>query len=148
MNYSKQINQFISKCKENKLKITPQRLAIYKELLKDKTHPNPEKIYKAIKTEYHTITLATVYKTLETFEQNGLISIVTNLHNTVRYDPITTQHHHIVCVKCKKVIDLFDDKLDEIKVPQTVIEGNNLVNYSVHFNVVCSDCKTEQIQTK
>ena len=148
MDYQEKINQFKTKCREKKLKITPQRLTIYKALLADKTHPNPEKIHKAIKIENPTITLATVYKTLETFEQNGLSSIVTNLHNNIRYDPITIQHHHIVCVKCKRVIDLFDDDLDEIEVPRSVTNGNNLVNYSVHFNVVCSGCKTEKIKTK
>ena len=143
MNKQEQIEQFIKKCREKKLSVTPQRLIIYKALLIDSTHPNPEQIYKKIKTDNPTISLATVYKTLETFERNGLVSMVTNLHNTVRYDPITEQHHHIICIKCNKVVDLFDNSLDNIGIPESVSNTNVLVDHSVHFKVVCSDCINE-----
>ena len=142
MSNQEKIDQFIKRCREKNLSVTPQRLAIYKALVNDNTHPNPEAIHKKIKIDNPTISFATVYKTLETFEKNRLISLVTNLHNTVRYDPLTEQHHHIVCVKCKKVIDLFDNKLNQIEIPKTVTSGNNLVNYSVHFNVICSECRS------
>jgi Fur family peroxide stress response transcriptional regulator len=141
MNEQKQIEQFIDNCREKNLSVTPQRLAIFKALVNDSSHPNPETIHKKIKVENPTISFATVYKTLETFEKHGIISLVTNLHNTVRYDPVTVQHHHIVCVHCKKVIDLFDEKLNHITIPKEVLKANNLVNFSVHFNVICPDCK-------
>lgn len=143
MDPSEQINQFINRCRDKRLSVTPQRLAIYKSLIDDQSHPNPEAIYKKIKEDNPTISFATVYKTLETFEKHGIISIVTNLHNTVRYDPVTEPHHHVVCVRCKKVIDLFDAELDHIKIPRSVTEENNLVNYSVHFNVICSECRNK-----
>ncbi len=141
MKDQKQIDQFIQNCRERNLSVTPQRLAIFKALVNDNSHPNPEHIHKKIKTENPTISFATVYKTLETFEKNGIVSLVTNLHNTIRYDPVTEQHHHVVCVKCKKVVDLFDEGLDKISIPQSVTEENDLLYYSVHFNVVCPDCR-------
>lgn len=143
MSKQKQIDQFIIQCREKKLSVTPQRLTIYRALVSDSTHPNPEQIYKKIKTDNPTISLATVYKTLETFERNGLVSMVTNLHNKVRYDPITNQHHHIICINCNTVVDLFDSGLDTIKIPKTVSNDSTLIDYSVHFKVVCSDCKNK-----
>ena len=141
MDVKEKTNQFIDKCRTKRLSVTPQRLAIYKSLLDDKTHPNPESVYKKIKEENPTISFATVYKTLETFQKHGIISLVTNLHNTVRYDPVTEPHHHAVCVKCKKVVDIFDDQLNDIPAPESVLRNNILLNHSVHFNIVCADCR-------
>ncbi len=57
-------DSFIKKCREYRLSLTPQRIAIYKALIADDSHPSPEKIYKKIKPDFPTISLATVYKTL------------------------------------------------------------------------------------
>ena len=108
------IEVFIGKCRGVGLNVTPQRLSVFKAMMNDKSHPNPETIYKRIKEENPTISFATVYKTLETFEQKGIIKLVTPLHNTVRYDSMLQQHHHIVCVQCKKVIDLEDEDLNHL----------------------------------
>lgn len=135
------INQLILKCREIKLNVTPQRLTIYKAVIVDDSHPSPDTIYQRIHTENPTISLATVYKTLETFQKHGIISQVTTLHNTVRYDPLTHRHHHIVCTRCKKVIDLQDQDLDAIKIPEIVSQSNQLIDFSVHFNVICKDCR-------
>ena len=135
------IDLFVKNCRELKLSVTPQRLAIYKALLKHDNHPGPEIIYRSVHPENPTISKATVYKTLETFEKYGIISRVTSLHNTVRYDPLTIRHHHIVCVKCKKVVDLDDRSLDEIKIPSHVLDNNCFIDFSVHFKVICADCQ-------
>ncbi|MBN2000442.1 transcriptional repressor [candidate division KSB1 bacterium] len=141
MNIQEQIELFIKKCRVKNLNVTPQRLTIYRALLSDGSHPNPDAIHKKIIQEHPTISFSTVYKTLEAFERTGIISLVNNLHDTMRYDPITKQHHHIICVKCKKIIDVFDEELDFIKIPQSVTDGNRLLGFKVHFNVICSNCR-------
>lgn len=141
INTQTQIDEFIQKCKTNALSVTPQRLAIYKALINDKSHPNPETVYNTIKPEFPTISLATVYKTLETFEKHHIISVVTPLHETVRYDAETDHHHHIVCVNCKKVIDINDPELENIKIPEIVKMGNKVLDYQIQFNVLCSECR-------
>lgn len=135
------INQFMQQCRSVGLSVTPQRLSIFKCMMNDESHPNPDSIYKRIKEENPTISFATVYKTLETFEKHGIIKLVTALHNTVRYDPITEQHHHIVCINCKKVIDLIDEDLNQLQIPESVINGNQFLDYSIQFNVICKDCR-------
>jgi Fur family peroxide stress response transcriptional regulator len=134
------IDAFISRCREVKLSVTPQRLSIYKALIEDKTHPSPEMIFRKIKPNHPTISLATVYKTLETFQKNNIISLVTAVHNTVRYDPLTHRHHHMICQRCKKVVDLEEPALNDLDIPQAVMRHNRFLDYSVHFNVICSDC--------
>jgi len=143
-NEEQKIKEFISLCRENGLSVTPQRLSIYKAIIGDTSHPKPEDVYKRIEKEHPTISLATVYKTLETFERYGIITVVTPLHNTVRYDTMTQPHHHIVCVKCKKVIDLFDDQLKDLPVPEKVTKDNRLLSFSIQYNVVCAECRRQQ----
>jgi Fur family transcriptional regulator, peroxide stress response regulator len=138
----KYLNNFYDKCRQSGLSVTPQRLAVYEALINDEKHPNPNTIYKRVISDFPMISFATVYKTLETFEQKKIISKVTTLHNTLRYDPITEQHHHIICTKCKKIFDLQSDKLNSISIPNQVTKNNVLINFSVHFNVICGECRT------
>jgi Fur family peroxide stress response transcriptional regulator len=138
--YQEKITQFMQKCRAVGLSVTPQRLAVYQALIESSAHPSPDDIYRKINPTHPTISLATVYKTLETFEKHRIISTVTSLYNTIRYDPLTLRHHHIICVRCKKVIDLEDAELDALKIPAEVTRKNALINFSVHFNVICSDC--------
>ena len=138
------IDEFIKRCREANLSVTPQRLAIFKQISEDHSHPSPEAVYKRVKEEFPTISFATVYKTLETFEKIGVVSVVTPIHNTVRYDSETRPHHHVVCVECKKVLDVFDENLDKINVPAQIAESNKLLGFSVHFNVICADCLSKR----
>ncbi len=144
MSDREKIEQFISHCRRVGLNVTPQRLAVYKAIMNDSTHPNPETIYKKVKEDHPTISFATVYKTLESFEQNGIVSMVTSLHNTVRYDPIVDQHHHLVCVRCKKVMDLNDESLNHLSIPADALKGSQLLNYSIQFNILCEECRAKQ----
>jgi Fur family peroxide stress response transcriptional regulator len=137
---NREIQDFIDKCKEVKLSVTPQRIIIYKELLGNKSHPSPEDIYNAIKEDNPTISFATVYNTLETFERYGFIKKVTPLHNKVRYDPVVEPHHHLVCVKCGKIIDVEPGEIDEIEIPGKVVGKNMYLDYSLRINIVCTEC--------
>ncbi len=134
------VQAFIDKCKQMKLSVTPQRIVIYKEIMNNKNHPSPEDIYNSIKEENPSISFATVYNTLETFEKYGFIKKVTPLHNKVRYDPVTEQHHHMICVKCGKIFDIEANKLQEIEIPRKIIGQNMFIDYSVRINIVCAEC--------
>ena len=138
------MNHFFEKCHRDDLNVTPQRLAIYKALISKDIHPSPDMIYKSVRPEFPTISFATVYKILETFEQKGIVSKVTSLHNTLRYDPLVEHHHHIICVKCKKIFDVKSKELDELPIPDEVKKGNRVLDSSVHFNVICSDCQRKK----
>jgi Fur family peroxide stress response transcriptional regulator len=139
-----QVELFLEKCKSVGLSVTPQRLAIYRALMGDETHPSPDVVFRRVRSSNPTISHATVYKTLDTFERHGIISRLTPLYESVRYDPITSQHHHIICVRCKKVVNLAGEELDAIQIPAQVTRDNELLGYSVHFNVLCASCRGRQ----
>ena len=134
------ISSFIKQCKAVGLNVTPQRLAIYGALVGDETHPSPDSVFRRVRSSHPTVSHATVYKTLDTFERHGIISRLTSLHETIRYDPMASPHHHIICVRCKKVMNLSNEELKAIQIPAQVSRDNKVLGYSVHFNVICSSC--------
>jgi len=140
-NEHKKIELFIKECKVAGLNVTPQRLAIYRSLLGDHSHPSPDAVYRRVRKLHSTISVATVHKTLDTFEKHGIISRLTPIHESVRYDPITEPHHHIICIRCKKVVNLADDEISPVRIPDHVRRENTILGYSVHVNVLCSDCR-------
>ncbi len=135
------VQEFIDACRECGLNVTYQRILIYKSLVKTKTHPTAEEIYHEVKAEYPSISLATVYKTLETLAEHDLISKVTPLHDLARYDGDTEQHHHLVCLKCRKIIDIHEEALNNLKVPKET--GFKIEGYRIQFEGLCRQCALE-----
>jgi Fur family transcriptional regulator, peroxide stress response regulator len=135
------VDGFIRRCKDLGVKVTPQRIAIYRELLSTGEHPSAEVIYKKIKNYYPSISLTTIYRTLETFEKLGIISVANILHDAARYDANLDQHHHLICIICKKVEDFYDDSLANLDVPKRPIDNYKVLGYTVQLNGICKDCQ-------
>jgi len=140
-NEQKKIELFIKQCKDAGLNVTPQRLAIYRSLLGDTSHPSPVAVYRRVRKFHTTISVATVHKTSDTFEKCGIISRLTPIHESVRYDVMTKPHHHIICVRCKKIVNLADDEISPVHIPAHLRRENKILGYSIHVNVLCSDCR-------
>ncbi|MEO1051679.1 MAG: transcriptional repressor [Bacteroidota bacterium] len=96
------------------LKVTHQRLVVYSALLKLENHPSAEQVYEFVKPDNPSISLATVYKTLETFVQKGLLNKVSSPEGQMRYDPRLKDHNHIYCLNTKEIIDYFDEDLNNL----------------------------------
>ena len=107
------------KLKEHGFKVTPQRLAVYNVLKNTKEHPCAETIYNQLLPMYPTMSLATVYKSLEVFKNIGLVQELDLGEGSSRYDANTNQHPHIQCLKCSRVEDVDNgmlyDLLDGVK---------------------------------
>ena len=87
------------------LKLTPQRLAIARELDGDESHPTAQELYERLRPAFPTMSFATVYNTLDALAKHGLIRTI-RLGTAVRFDPNTMAHHHAVCDACGIVLDL------------------------------------------
>lgn len=98
------------------LKATHQRIVIYQAAKKMDHHPTAEHIYDAIRIQSPSISLGTVYKTLETFVDKGLISKVFTKEGQKRYDPRTESHGHIYCANTNEILDFYDSELDDLIV--------------------------------
>ena len=80
------------------IQVTPQRLAIYEQLMGRKDHPSAEMIFNEIKDEFPSLTLVTVYNTLQKLESSDPCIKVNPLHTSARYDGNTEVHQHLVCI--------------------------------------------------
>lgn len=135
------IQQFVEQCKAARMKVTPQRLLIFRALMHDESHPSPDRLFRRIKRSHPTLSHATVYATLEAFARHGIIARLTPLHETVRFDPITKPHHHVVCVRCKKVTNLPEGDIKPVAIPDHVKRENTVLGQSVYINVLCPSCR-------
>lgn len=140
----KRTNAFIEECKKLGIKVTPQRIAIYRELANTTEHPSAEGVHKKITQYYPNISLTTIYRTLETFEKLGLIAVVNTLYNAARYDANLEPHHHLVCVFCKKVDDFYDTSLVNLDVTNKTLANYKVLGYTVLLNGVCKDCRKQE----
>ena len=106
--------EIVSKLKQFDLKSTNQRVIIYDAIYGMKNHPCTENIYDCIKNENPSITLATVYKTLESFANCGLINKISTENGKVRFDPNTASHNHVHCLETNEIFDFYDKDLETL----------------------------------
>jgi Fur family transcriptional regulator, peroxide stress response regulator len=98
----------------NGLKVTSQRLFIYQCLITHHDHPSAEIIFERIKKDQPGISLATVYKTLETLVASGLAKKVKTGDDLLRFDAKTENHSHLYCSNTNQIIDYEDNELQQI----------------------------------
>ncbi|HKX12910.1 MAG TPA: Fur family transcriptional regulator [bacterium] len=131
------------KLRQKCLKITPQRLEILRAIQQHQCdHPSAELIYQTVKKRYPAVSLATVYKTLETLVETGEIKIAIVTQGRTRYDTRMDRHHHFLCSVCGQVQDI-ELKLDCMNacVPEAMQGKGKVQRSEVIFHGVCSACE-------
>jgi Fur family peroxide stress response transcriptional regulator len=119
---------------QHDLKVTPQRIAILEVILALDNHPDADTITEYLRVSHPNISLATIYKTLETFTKKGIIKKVLTVKDSMRYDAISERHHHLYCSESDRIEDFYDDDLNKIlddylkkkKIPNFKIEDIKL----------------------
>jgi Fe2+ or Zn2+ uptake regulation protein len=123
-------------------KITPQRQCIFGVLQGDVTHPTAESVHAAARAKMETISLKTVYQTLNELAALGEIAALDLGTGTIRFDPnVELVHHHLVCRSCGKVRDLHAD-FSSLTVPLGWAEGFEVGEAEVVFRGLCGECRT------
>ena len=130
--------------RDSGLRLTHQRLEIVRAIAADRTHPDVETVYEAVRQRVPTISLDTVYRTLATLTDRGLITRVQFLPGPARYDANQTQHHHFVCTRCGLVRDIEDRDLDAIPATSEVTRIGRPEAVTVQFRGVCDACRSEE----
>ena len=131
------------KLKLGNLKVTPQRLAIYKFLCETTSHPTAETIYSNLKETHPTMSIATVYKNLITLKNANLINELNINDSSFHYDANTDFHSHLICNCCHSVLD-YDFQLTS-KFETTVTEetGFLIESTQLYFYGKCNNCKNK-----
>jgi Fur family peroxide stress response transcriptional regulator len=120
--------------REAGLRVTPQRLAIVRQVL-GSNHPTAGEIYEAVHREFPTIGLGTVYATLNTMNERGLLSVLPVV-DAVRFDANVAPHANLICTQCGSIVDFedCDDMLEQLRL-RTSHGAERLDVYGV-----CSAC--------
>jgi Fur family peroxide stress response transcriptional regulator len=142
----KRFKTIIGKLRDNHHKITPQRLAIAKILAGSKGHPSVEKIHEEIKMNFPTMSLATVYKNIVLIKSLGEVLEIGFPDGSNRYDGNRPYPHpHVICIKCKKIVDPDLDSLDEMKSEVAKETDFKILSHRLDFFGICSNCRVEKV---
>ncbi len=134
-------NVFRNRCREHHLKMTPQRLVIYEELLQSKDHPSADAIFKRVRRSFPNISFDTVNRTLLTFSRIGFIRVVEGHGDPKRFDPQLSNHHHFRCMQCNRIIDFYNESYDRMKIPEEFKKQYNVLNKKVVLEGICDRCQ-------
>ncbi len=134
------VAEFENACRKADLKVTHQRLEIYRELAEALDHPSAEMLYKRIIKRLPTISLDTVYRTLATLEKHGLITRVQTLENQARFEAEMVRHHHAVCSKCGTITDFSWNTFDEVPAPAELSGWGRIIKRNAILEGICNDC--------
>ena len=125
----------------NGRKVTAQRQCIFRVLQGDVTHPTAEAVHEAARRELSTISLKTVYQTLNDLAALGEVAALDVGTGTTRFDPnVERTHHHLVCRRCGKVRDLHVD-YSKVTVPPGADDGFEVGGAEVVFRGLCGECR-------
>ncbi len=134
------MNKFKNILKQKNIKPTYHRLKILEYIVENMgTHPTAEMIYDALKGEIPTISMTTVYNTMNSFLDKGLVTPVIITGTEVRYDYNKSHHHHLQCRKCGKIFDI------DIECPLALgkkkfINGHRIEEVHGYFKGICKNC--------
>ena len=123
-------------------KVTPQRQGIIRALEDDNRHPSAEMVFEAVRSHMETISLKTVYQTLNDLADLGEIQALDLGTGALRFDPnVERPHHHLVCRGCGEVRDVFTD-IGGLELPESAAHGYDVDSAEVIFRGTCDRCRT------
>ncbi len=134
------LTNFRNSCHDCNLKVTPQRLAIYSVLAATTAHPDVETIYQEVAKTMPTISVDTVYRTLEQFSDHNIIMKIEVIHNRARYDANVMRHAHFTCTRCGRIIDVQVREFEKMKLPRIGC-GHEVESAHMQLRGICKDCK-------
>ena len=121
------------------MKLTPQRLAVLEYLENNIEHPSAEDVYRAVSERFPTMSLATVYNTLEALRLRGELVELSIDQNRKRFDPNPEPHNHLICTKCRKILDIHVDY--KIELPEDTVRDFEITGSHIEFYGICPDCR-------
>jgi Fur family peroxide stress response transcriptional regulator len=134
------MRSFVDGFKCSGVKVTHQRLEIFRELARSCDHPDAEKIFRGVRRRVPTISLDTVYRTLWSLVDLGLITILGSHLRRARFDANMSPHHHFVCMNCGMTRDFYDEQFDRLTVPATVETMGTVEGTHVEARGLCVRC--------
>jgi Fur family peroxide stress response transcriptional regulator len=136
------LSQMLAKIKGRDFRLTPQRMAILKILAESEEHPTADRIYKEVKIQFPTTSLATVYKTIALLKELNEVLELGFPDGSNRYDGNRPYPHpHAICLKCKKIVDPEISSVDELSEEMKCKTGYSITCHRLDFFGLCPECQ-------
>ena len=137
---AERLERFEQVCRDGGVRLTPQRLEIFREMARTADHPDAEMVYQRVRKRMPTVSLDTVYRTLWLLNDHGLIATLGPSRERTRFDANLSRHHHFVCVQCGMTRDFNSEELDDIKLPSLAKDFGRIETTTVEVRGVCREC--------
>ncbi len=136
------LQRFRGALKEEGMRITPQRMAICQLLDESREHPTAAQIFERLKQQYPSLSLMTVYNTLNVLVRMGMVNELGSItHGSVHYDGDTSPHINLACVSCHRIMDLDCQSVSKLFVEVAVQSGYKIHGSRLLFYGLCPDCQ-------
>jgi Fur family peroxide stress response transcriptional regulator len=136
----RRVDRFRSAARDAGVKLTHQRLEVFREVASSLEHPDAESVFRAVRKRVPTVSIDTVYRTLWMLNDLGLITTLGPRRESVRFDANLDQHHHYVCVRCGLTRDFECAQLGALRVPASIHDLGRVITTRVEVRGVCSRC--------
>jgi Fur family transcriptional regulator, peroxide stress response regulator len=123
------------------VKLTHQRLEIFRELTATDEHLDAESLFRAVQQRMPTVSLDTVYRTLWMLHDLGLVATLGPKRDRIRFDANLDPHHHYICVRCGLVLDFESQELNSLHLPGLVKDLGGVLDARVEVRGVCARCE-------
>ncbi len=130
---------------DKQVPVTIQRRLILEELSERNDHPNAEQIFDSLRKKSHKLSLATVYRTLETLVQNHLVLEYNQGKNASRYEIMTSPHYHVICLKCNRMENVFGITIEGLENEIAKITSYRIEKHRLDVYGLCPQCRTSSI---
>ncbi|MBP8129706.1 MAG: transcriptional repressor [Candidatus Hydrogenedentes bacterium] len=134
---------FLRACRERGIKVTHQRIAIYRDLASTGAHPDAQMIFKRLRKKMPTLSLDTVYRNLRLLEACGIVHIVGTSHDRLRFDANLEPHHHFTCTECSQICDFELDGSRQLIWPEEAKVFGKPVSLHLDVRGICRKCQTK-----
>jgi len=142
----RRLEQFKTACQKAGVKLTHQRLEIFREIAASLDHPDAEAVFRAVRRRVPTVSLDTVYRTLWRLNDLGLVTTLGPRRESVRFDANLGNHHHYLCVRCGLARDFESSELNALRIPKAAKPFGQVVSVHVEVRGVCSRCATARVR--
>jgi len=137
---NRRVEHFKTKAREAGVKLTHQRLEIFREIASHLDHPDAEAIHHALQHRMAGVSLDTVYRTLWILYDLNLIATYGQLRETVHFDPNPAPHQHYICVRCGIIRDLTTPEFDDFQLPPSTSTYGTVLAFRVELSGLCERC--------
>jgi Fur family transcriptional regulator, peroxide stress response regulator len=131
---------FMEACRREGVKITHQRMEIFREVASTEEHPDAEQIFTHVRERIPFVSLDTVYRALALVEQLRLVSRVHVVSDRARFDANTHPHHHYICSRCGLIRDFCSEEVDNLKIPTEIKSWGTVVSQRLQVEGTCVNC--------